>query len=152
MTGVLQNHSRKYEIPINAIDFSFEVLTVPAEDIKEGPEDGVICCGMFLEGARWDADNAVVVDSKVTTASCGLLSLPLASIVDFLTLSSVLPVWRNVLVDACDSIYSHSQHGARPGILFVPVLQNDFEEGRTINHRHLHELCPARFASHKSTP
>jgi dynein heavy chain len=65
MTGVLQNHSRKYEIPINTIDFSFDVLTKKPEEITEGPDDGVICCGMFLEGARWDAENAVVVDSKV---------------------------------------------------------------------------------------
>jgi len=64
MTGVLQNHSRKYGIPINAIDFSFDVLTMSTGEITEGPEDGVICGGMFLEGARWDAENSVVVDPK----------------------------------------------------------------------------------------
>jgi dynein heavy chain len=77
MTGVLQNHSRKYEIPINAIDFSFEILTKATDEITEGPEDGVICCGMFLEGARWDAERAVVVDPKV----------PLPSRARFLSLS-----------------------------------------------------------------
>lgn len=62
LTGVLQNHSRKYGIPINALDFRFEVQQEPQEKI-EGPEDGVVVYGFFMEGARYSKETTQIVDS-----------------------------------------------------------------------------------------
>jgi dynein heavy chain len=62
LTGALQNHSRKYGIPINALDFRFEVQTESVDEL-EGPEDGVIVYGMFMEGARYNRDHEMLVDS-----------------------------------------------------------------------------------------
>jgi len=62
LTGVLQNHARKYGIPINALDFRFEVQQEPVEKIA-GPEDGVVVYGLFMEGARYDPSCSRVVDS-----------------------------------------------------------------------------------------
>lgn len=64
MTGVLQTHARQYQIAIDALSFNFEVLLQEGpEEIEEKPEDGVYLYGFFMDGARWDRDNLVIVDS-----------------------------------------------------------------------------------------
>ena len=49
ITGVLQTHSRKYKVPIDDLNFKFEVL----ENYQER-HDGVCVEGLFLDGARWE--------------------------------------------------------------------------------------------------
>ncbi|XP_055994863.1 dynein axonemal heavy chain 3 [Sorex fumeus] len=53
LTGVSQNYSRKYTIPIDHIGFEFEVTTQETT-MESNPEDGAYIKGLFLEGARWD--------------------------------------------------------------------------------------------------
>ncbi|XP_073915702.1 dynein axonemal heavy chain 3 isoform X2 [Castor canadensis] len=53
LTGVSQNYSRKYTIPIDHVGFEFEVTTQETA-IESNPEDGAYIKGLFLEGARWD--------------------------------------------------------------------------------------------------
>merc|ERR1719399_311631 len=36
----------------------------PAESVTEPPEDGALITGLFLEGARWDADKAMLQESR----------------------------------------------------------------------------------------
>ncbi|KAG8459256.1 hypothetical protein KFE25_014101 [Diacronema lutheri] len=49
MTGTLQNYARKYQIPIDTVDFDFEFLaTAP----KVRPQDGAYVHGPYFEGAR----------------------------------------------------------------------------------------------------
>jgi len=65
LTGTLQNFARKYEHPIDRIDFMTHVLKVADENgITDPPEDGCYIFGMFLEGARWDAEKFVLVESR----------------------------------------------------------------------------------------
>ena len=64
LTGNLQNYARKYTIPIDILIFDFEPLTVPGNEITEGPEDGAYIYGLFFDGASWDFDEQIITDSK----------------------------------------------------------------------------------------
>jgi hypothetical protein len=64
MTGTLQNHSRKYEIPIDTLSFSFKMLDyMSAKEVDASPEDGIIIMGLFMDGARWDREIKAINDS-----------------------------------------------------------------------------------------
>jgi len=70
MTGALQLHARKYAIPIDTLNFSFDVLLEETlEEVQEAPEDGVKISGFFMDGARYDRETRMVADSlpKVMT-------------------------------------------------------------------------------------
>ena len=63
MTGCLQTHARKETIPIDKLNFSFKVLEEETPDeIEEAPDEGVFIYGLFLDGARWDRDEMIVMD------------------------------------------------------------------------------------------
>ncbi|XP_015437708.1 PREDICTED: dynein heavy chain 7, axonemal-like [Dufourea novaeangliae] len=61
LTASTQNFARKYKIPIDKIDFDFEVL--PAYELNKSPMDGVYVYGMFLAGARWDIKGMLLEES-----------------------------------------------------------------------------------------
>ena len=65
MTGTLQTFARKHMVAIDTLKFKFAVLHDDSPLLEEGPDDGVICDGMFLEGARWDLPNWLVEVSRV---------------------------------------------------------------------------------------
>jgi len=55
MTGALQTHARKLQLPIDTLNFAFIVKNLEApEDVSDAPEDGVYISGLYLEAARWD--------------------------------------------------------------------------------------------------
>ena len=55
MTGSAQNYARKYTIPIDDVVFDFEMKE--EDKFNQGPANGVLTYGLFLEGARWDKPN-----------------------------------------------------------------------------------------------
>ena len=61
MTGTLQTFARKYMVAIDTLSFKFGICGFDPPETH--PEDGVLCSGMMLEGAKWDPDAAMVVDS-----------------------------------------------------------------------------------------
>lgn len=83
LTGTLQTHARKYNLPIDQLKFDFEVLPIyiDQEEVKrahdlegkevfesykglEPPEDGVIVHGLFIDAGRWDLKEMLLIDAK----------------------------------------------------------------------------------------
>jgi len=63
MTGTLQTFARKYMVAIDTLAYKYDIcgFDIP----PEAPEDGVLCSGMMLEGARWDRELELVVPSDL---------------------------------------------------------------------------------------
>lgn len=54
---MLQNFARRHGHPIDAVAFEHLVMDFgPPGGQWEAPEDGCYVRGLFLEGARWDAE------------------------------------------------------------------------------------------------
>ena len=65
ITGTLQNHARKYQLPVDTISFGFELRADSLDACEASPPvDGAFVHGLFLEGARWDADAHVLQESR----------------------------------------------------------------------------------------
>lgn len=86
LTGVLQNYARKHQLPINKLDFDFDVLSSSMDtgEIADGPVDGVYVHGMYLHGASWDSHRG-----QLTDAQPGEMFSPMP-IIHFLPRSSIL--------------------------------------------------------------
>ncbi|XP_074052253.1 dynein axonemal heavy chain 6 isoform X2 [Macrotis lagotis] len=83
LTGTLQNHARKYNLPIDELNFCYNVIPAYRDQAmvveasktsqfgqelpmdKELPylEDGVLVHGMFMDASRWDDQNMVIEDA-----------------------------------------------------------------------------------------
>ncbi|XP_053593796.1 dynein axonemal heavy chain 3 [Microplitis demolitor] len=63
LTGILQNYARHHEIPIDLIDFEFEI-TKYSETFNKPPDLSVFIKGLFLEGARWNEETQKLDESK----------------------------------------------------------------------------------------
>lgn len=66
ITGIMQNHARKYKIPIDALSFEFKVLDEYSfENITQAPDDGVYVYGLFLDGCNWNDITNSLQDSNI---------------------------------------------------------------------------------------
>jgi len=64
MTANLQNHARKYGLPIDTVSLSQQMMSEPLEDLTAQPTDGCYVHGLFLEGGRWDRRKRSLVDPR----------------------------------------------------------------------------------------
>ena len=64
ITGVMQNHARKYQLPIDTITYGYGMNDEPVEGVTEPPTDGAYVYGLFLEGARWDPPSQLLQESR----------------------------------------------------------------------------------------
>ena len=60
LTGTLQNHARRYTIPIDDVAFDYEMMARPWETYRKGPKDGCYVYGLYLDGARWNPDKKLL--------------------------------------------------------------------------------------------
>ncbi|XP_056265579.1 dynein axonemal heavy chain 6 [Pseudoliparis swirei] len=83
LTGVLQNHARRYNLPIDELNFRFNVVPLYRDQVEvcEAPEAddqlprppvGVLVHGMFLDCSRWDDDLMVLEDALPRVMSAAL--------------------------------------------------------------------------------
>ncbi|XP_053317654.1 dynein axonemal heavy chain 6 [Spea bombifrons] len=83
LTGTLQNHARKYNLPIDELSFHYNVLPyyrdqaaviealktmkfgeeLPMDSQLPSPEDGVLVHGMYMDASRWDNEEMVIEDA-----------------------------------------------------------------------------------------
>ncbi|MXQ83245.1 hypothetical protein E5288_WYG018809 [Bos mutus] len=83
LTGTLQNHARKYNLPIDELSFKYNMVPVyrdqatvieaaktvqfgqelPMDTELPSPEDGVLVHGMFMDASRWDNKDMVIEDA-----------------------------------------------------------------------------------------
>uniref|UniRef100_A0A0K8SMG0 Dynein heavy chain C-terminal domain-containing protein n=1 Tax=Lygus hesperus TaxID=30085 RepID=A0A0K8SMG0_LYGHE len=101
MTGVLQTHARKYDLPIDQLKVDFEVrpTTLAQEEIytqhKEAgkevlecykglrqPEDGVLVHGLFLDAAKFDTSKMVLSDPNPGEVNPPLPAMALVPVTD----------------------------------------------------------------------
>lgn len=74
LTGNLQNCSRKYKLPIDSLEFTFQVRDDIVRDPYvfanyeiDPPENGCYIYGLFIEGARWNPEIAGLDESLPRT-------------------------------------------------------------------------------------
>ncbi|KAB1256909.1 Dynein heavy chain 6; axonemal [Camelus dromedarius] len=83
LTGTLQNHARKYNLPIDELSFKYNMIPayrdeavvieaaktvqfgqeLPMDTELPSPEDGVLVHGMFMDASRWDNEEMVIEDA-----------------------------------------------------------------------------------------
>jgi len=63
LTGVMQNFARREQIAIDRCLFNYGVCKLADSHPTEPPESGAYISGLFMDGARWDDDAQVIVDS-----------------------------------------------------------------------------------------
>ena len=83
ITGTLQTFSRRYQQPIDHISFSFNVLDHFKEEVESAAYDGVYVYGLFLEGARWDMDEKLILEQQPGELYCQMPVIHFLPVVDY---------------------------------------------------------------------
>jgi dynein heavy chain, axonemal len=70
ITAVQQVYARANQLPLDVMKFHTEVTRLQPSDIEEYSEEGTYIHGLTMEGARWDQDQGMVMDSKPKELRC----------------------------------------------------------------------------------
>eukprot|EP00767_Chilomastix_cuspidata_P003863 gnl/Chilomastix_cuspidata/3994.p1 GENE.gnl/Chilomastix_cuspidata/3994~~gnl/Chilomastix_cuspidata/3994.p1 ORF type:complete len:4491 (+),score=293.00 gnl/Chilomastix_cuspidata/3994:101-13474(+) len=62
LTGVLQEHARRTNLPIDTLVFRTTIMR--EKDTESPPEAGLYITGIFIEGARWNADRLLLDEPR----------------------------------------------------------------------------------------
>ncbi|XP_072155544.1 dynein beta chain, ciliary isoform X1 [Bemisia tabaci] len=65
LTAIMQSTARKSELPLDKMCLQCDVTKKQKEDFSGAPRDGAFVHGLFMEGARWDIQQGVIMESKL---------------------------------------------------------------------------------------
>ncbi|NWW49183.1 DYH9 protein, partial [Pedionomus torquatus] len=65
LTAIMQSTARKNEWPLDKMTLQCDVTKKTREDFASPPREGAYVHGLFLEGARWDAQTGIITDARL---------------------------------------------------------------------------------------
>ncbi|XP_076032504.1 dynein heavy chain at 93AB [Oratosquilla oratoria] len=65
LTAIMQSTARKCELPLDQMCLHCDVTKKNKEEFSGAPREGAHVHGLFLEGAAWDHDHSILVDSRL---------------------------------------------------------------------------------------
>ncbi|XP_023599629.1 dynein heavy chain 9, axonemal-like [Myotis lucifugus] len=65
LTAIMQSMARKNEWPLDQMALQCDVTKKNREDFRSPPREGAYVHGLFMEGARWDAQAGVITEAKL---------------------------------------------------------------------------------------
>ncbi|XP_034940720.1 dynein beta chain, ciliary [Chelonus insularis] len=64
LTAIMQSTARRHEWPLDKMCLQCDVTKKNKEEYTTAPKDGAYIHGIFMEGARWDVQAGILVDSR----------------------------------------------------------------------------------------
>ncbi|KAL1493068.1 hypothetical protein ABEB36_011203 [Hypothenemus hampei] len=65
LTAIMQSTARKHELPLDKMCLQCDVTKKQKEEFTSAPKDGAYVHGLHMEGARWDVQAGIIMDSKL---------------------------------------------------------------------------------------
>ncbi|NXO93463.1 DYH9 protein, partial [Certhia brachydactyla] len=65
LTAVMQTTARKNKWPLDKMTLQCDVTKKSREDFASAPREGAYLHGLFMEGARWDAQAGTIADARL---------------------------------------------------------------------------------------
>lgn len=65
LTAIMQSTARKNELPLDKMCLHCDVTKKQKDDFTAGPREGAYVHGIFMEGARWDIQQGIIMESKL---------------------------------------------------------------------------------------
>ncbi|NWW80460.1 DYH9 protein, partial [Climacteris rufus] len=65
LTAIMQTTARKNKWPLDKMTLQCDVTKKSREDFASAPREGAYVHGLFMEGARWDAQAGVITDARL---------------------------------------------------------------------------------------
>ncbi|XP_032695992.1 dynein heavy chain 9, axonemal [Lontra canadensis] len=65
LTAIMQSTARKNEWPLDQMTLQCDVTKKNREDFRSPPREGAYIHGLFMEGARWDAQAGIITEAKL---------------------------------------------------------------------------------------
>ncbi|XP_049878702.1 dynein beta chain, ciliary [Pectinophora gossypiella] len=65
LTAIMQSTARRYELPLDKMCLQCDVTKKMKEEFTSAPRDGAYVHGLLMEGARWDMQAGIIMDSRL---------------------------------------------------------------------------------------
>ncbi|XP_067615922.1 dynein beta chain, ciliary [Eurosta solidaginis] len=65
LTAIMQSTARRNELPLDKMCIQCDVTKKKKEDFTTTPREGAYVYGIFMEGARWDVHQGIIMESRL---------------------------------------------------------------------------------------
>ncbi|CAH1986860.1 unnamed protein product [Acanthoscelides obtectus] len=65
LTAIMQSTARRNELPLDKMCLQCDVTKKQKEDFTSAPRDGAYIHGLHMEGAKWDVQAGIIMDSRL---------------------------------------------------------------------------------------